>query len=150
MTVTPQPPPPPAPGAVPPPKKSGCWKWALIGCGALIIIGAIGVVGLVVGVFGVIKSTDVYRGALTTAQRDPRVIAALGTPIESGWWVSGNVTTKNRQGEADIEFPISGPKGKGHLRAVATRDTSAWHYTELTVTLADAPANTPPIDLLKP
>ena len=133
MTAIPPPrtaPPPPPPPA----KKSGCWKWGALGCLAVIVIGAIGIGVLVVFVFGAIKSTDVYKEALSRAQNDPRVIAALGSPIKSGFFLSGNVNVKNSGGTADISFPISGPKGKGSVHAVATRDSSGWHYSELTAT----------------
>lgn len=142
MTVTA----PPPPAAAPPPKKSGCLKWAIIGCLSLLVLGAIGIAGLVLIVFGAIKSTDAYRGARATAERDPRVIAALGTPIEPGWWVSGNVNVDANGGNADFVFPIHGPKGEARVHAIATRDTSGWHYRELVV----SPTNGPPIDLLKP
>ena len=84
------PPPPP-----PPAKKSGCWKWGALGCLAVIVIGAIGIGVLVVFVFGAIKSSDVYKEALSRAQNDPRVIAALGSPIKSGFFLSGNVNVNN-------------------------------------------------------
>jgi hypothetical protein len=142
VTVTPQ----PLPGVVPPPKKSGCLKWGLIGCLAIVLLGALGIAAIVVIVFGAIKSSDVYRGARATAQKDPRVIQALGSPVEPGWWIKGNVNVRDHSGEADIEFPISGPKGSGRVHAVATRESSGWRYSELVVT----PANGPPIDLLKP
>jgi hypothetical protein len=138
--------PPPPPGAVPPPKKGGCLKWALIGCLAAIVIGLLGIAAIVIVVFGAIKSTDAYKGARDQAQRDPRVIEALGTPIESGIWVMGNVNVDTNGGNADFEFPISGPKSPAKVHAIATRDTSGWHYSLLTVT----PRSGPPIDLLKP
>ena len=138
--------PPPPPGAVPEPKKSGCLKWALIGCLAAIVIGLLGIGAIVIIVFGAIKSTDAYRGARDTAERDTRVIAVLGTPMTTGIWVSGNVNVDANGGNADFEFPMSGPKGDARVHAIATRDTSGWHYSLLTVT----PKNGPPIDLLKP
>jgi hypothetical protein len=121
-------------------------KWALIGCVAVVIIGLLGLAAIVIVVFGAIKSTDAYKGARDRAQRDPRVIAALGTPMETGIWVSGNVKIENSSGSADFEFPLSGPKGEARVHAVATLDTSGWQYTVLTV----SPKNGPPIDLLKP
>jgi hypothetical protein len=121
-------PPPPAPPA----QKSGCWKWGALGCLAVIVIGAIGIGVLVVFIFGAIKSSEIYKGALNRAQNDPRVIAALGSPITSGFFVSGNVNVNNSTGNADIAFPIRGPKGKGSVHAVATRDSGGWHYSELT------------------
>ena len=138
--------PPPPPGTVPPPKRGGCLKWGLIGCGAVIVIGLIGIVAIVVVVFGAIKSSDVYRGARDQAQRDPRVIAALGTPMDTGIWVSGNVSVDANGGNADFSFPMHGPKAEAIVHTVGTRDTSGWHYSVLTV----SPKNGPPIDVLKP
>jgi hypothetical protein len=134
-----QPTAPPAPA-----KKSGCWKWGAIGCLAIIVIGAIGAGVLVLVLFGAIKSTDVYKGAATRAENDPRVIAALGSPITTGFYVAGNVNVNNTRGDADISFPIKGPKGKGTVHAVASRDSSGWSYSELTAT----PANGSPINLM--
>ena len=137
-------PPPPA-GAPPPTQKSGCWKWGALGCLGVIVLGALGIGALVVIIFGAIKSSDVYKQALARAQNDPRVIAALGSPVTAGFFVGGNVNVTAGGGNADITFPIRGPKGSGHVRTVATRDSSGWHYKELTAVTG----NGPPINLLE-
>jgi hypothetical protein len=141
------PPPPPIPSAPPPAQKSsGCWKWGCIGCAAVLIVFAVAF-GIFVGViFSAIKGADVYRGALRAVQSDPRVVAALGNPIDDGWWIIGHVNVHDHSGEADFEFPISGPKGRARVHAVGTKENGVWHYSELTVT----PSNGPPIDVLKP
>jgi len=149
MTVAPPPPPPPTsgsftppqgsytlpPGAPPPPpaKSSGCWKALAIGCGIIIVLGAAAVLCLVIFVFSVIKRSDVYREAYTRASNDPRVVAALGTPIEKGWWVIGKVNIDNNSGEANIDFPISGPKGSARVHAAASHENDAWSYSSLVV-----------------
>ena len=143
MTVQP---PPIVPPPTPPRQSSGCLKWGLIGCGAIIVLCGVFVVGIVIVVFGAIKSTDVYHGAYSRVQNDPRVIAAIGSPVEAGWWMSGNVHVANRRGDADFSFPVHGPKGRAGVHAVATRSDGAWTYSELSVT----PSNGPRIDLLKP
>ena len=146
MTVTPPPPPtgtftppqgsytPPsgAPPA-PPPQKSGCLKWAAIGCSVILVLGLGAMIALFVFVFSVIKRSDVYREAYSRSTSDPRVVEVLGTPIEQGWWVSGNVNVDTNGGTANINFPISGPKGKATVHAAATRDTNAWNYSAITV-----------------
>jgi len=154
MTTTPYAPPPPppppppvVPAATPPPKSSsGCLKWGLIGCGAVIVLFAAFCAVLVIFVFGAIKRSDVYKGALQRAQNDSRVQAALGTPIEAGWFVKGNVNFKGGTGDAELTFPISGPKAKAEEHAVATYDGSQWTYSTLTVT----PDGGTPIDLNTP
>lgn len=148
-TTTELPPPvaprtPPPPIQPPPPKTGGCWKWGAIGCGAALVLLLIGVGIIAMVVFGAMKSTDVYKEALSRAKNDPRVIQAIGSPIEAGFLVTGNVNVNNRTGDADIAFPIKGPRGKGTVHAVAVRESGGWRYTELT---AEVP-NTPPINLL--
>jgi len=90
-------------------------------------------IALFVFVFSVIKRSDVYREAYSRSASDPRVIEALGTPIENGWWVMGNVNIDANGGNADINFPISGPKGQAKVHATATRDANAWNYSAITV-----------------
>ena len=155
MTTTPYaPPPPPTPPpagqyAAPPPapqKSSGCLKWGLIGCGVVAVLFVVGCVVLAFIAFGAMKHSHVYRDALAQAQSDPRVVAALGSPIEGGWWVKGNVHLDSGGGTADMTFPLSGPKGKAMEHAVATYDGSRWSYERLMVT----PDGGTPIDLTKP
>jgi len=158
MTVTPPPPPssgsftPPqgsytAPaGAAPPPaKSSGCWKALFIGCGIIIVLGIGAMAAFVLLVVNVAKRSDVYREAFARASSDPRVIERLGTPIEKGWWVIGSVHLDNSEGEANLDFPISGPKAGARVHAVATFDGN-WKYTTLIV----RPDVGGEIDVLKP
>jgi len=97
-------------------------------------------------VFGAIKSSDAYRGALRSVERDPQVIDALGTPIHAGFWVTGSVNVNNGQGNARIEFPVEGPKQRARVHAEATLESGAWHYTEIVVT----PKSGPPINVRQP
>jgi hypothetical protein len=142
----------PAPAApvAPPPKSSGCLKWGLIGCGAALVLLVGFAAVIVVVVFGAMKRSDVYREALSRVQNDPAVTAALGTPIEAGLYVTGKINIDGTGGHATIDFPISGPKGKATVHAVATKSGAGWDYSELTVTPANGPvinlqtAQTPP------
>jgi hypothetical protein len=110
------------------------WKWVVpAGCLSIIVF-VVAVIGIIlVAVFGAIRSTDAYKGALHAAQEDPRVIAALGSPIKPGLWVGGNVNVDNGAGNAEINFPISGPKGKGTVYAEAKKSVGNWTYSVLTV-----------------
>ena len=60
-------------------------------------------------------------------------MAALGTPIEEGWYLLGNTNVNGRSGDADLSIPVSGPKGKGTIYAVATKSGGEWSYSKLTV-----------------
>ena len=137
---------PPHPGQPAQKKSSGCLKIFLIGCSVLIVLGVALVAVLVFIVFGAIKKTDAYKVALAKVKSDQRVIAALGEPVEAGFWVSGKMNINNGKGNADFTFPVSGPKGKAAVHAVATTEGQGWQYERLEVT----PSNGPPINVLSP
>ena len=127
----------------PPPKSSGCGRIAAIGCVVILVLGVIAGVVIALGVFTMIKKTDVYQQARDKACNDPRVIAALGEPVKPGFIVTGNVSIDTNGGHANIHFPISGSKGKGKVDAEATNDGSKWTFTKLIAT----PDGGTPIDL---
>lgn len=155
MTTTYTPPPPPPPVApqspvqpVQPAKSSGCLKWALVGCGVLVVLFVAFIAVLVLGVFAVIKRSDVYKESLAKVQSDQRVVAALGTPIEAGWVVTGKVNLDNGKGVADINYSVKGPNDKADVHAVASKEPGQgnWDYSEITVT----PSRGSPINVLQP
>jgi len=77
----------------------------------------------------------------TTAHVSP----VFGVTARLTGQVKGSVNVDNDGGHANITFPISGPKGKATVEAVATRDAEKWVYTMLKV----SPDGGPPIDLLQ-
>ena len=137
--------PPPQPGVPQRGWWSRNWKWVVpVGCLSIIVL-CVAFVGIIVAaVFGAIRSSDVYSQALHTAQNDPRVIAALGTPVKPGFLIGGNVHVENDRGNAQIDFPISGPKGKASVHAEATKSSGRWTYSVLRARVEGGA----PIDLL--
>lgn len=135
------PPPPTTPpsGPTPPPQQGGsagktCGAIAGVGC-IIVFVGIAAIVaGIVMFVFGLIKSSDVYKEAVHRAATNPQVIEMLGTPIETGWWVMGNVNINNDTGHANITIPLSGPKGRARLVVRATEERGSWEYDRLRVT----------------
>ncbi|HEX8279790.1 MAG TPA: cytochrome c oxidase assembly factor Coa1 family protein [Chthoniobacterales bacterium] len=122
------------------------WKWVVpSGCLGLIAVVIVFVAAIFLIVFGALKSTDVYKTAVARAKSSPAVIEALGAPIEEGWFMSGKTNVEGTSGEADIGIPISGPKGKGTIYAVATKSAGRWSYTTLEVEVSGRAAR---IDLL--
>ena len=87
-------------------------------------------------VFSAMKSTDVYKDALTRAQAHPSVIEALGSPIKEGFLVSGNTNVNGASGEANLSIPISGPNGKGTIYVAANKSLGRWNYSGLIVEIA--------------
>jgi FlaG/FlaF family flagellin (archaellin) len=118
-----------------PPRKSWLgrnWFWFIpVGCIGMLAI-AIGFVALLVmAVFGMIKSSDAYKEAIAQAKASPAVQSALGTPIEEGLLVTGNVNVNNDSGEANLAIPLSGPNGAGTLYVEAVKSAGAWSYSTL-------------------
>src|SRR5258708_28289173 len=111
----------PPPPAAQPAKKSGCLKWGLIGCGSLLVLGAIFCVVIVVVVFGAMKKSDVYQEALKRAQSDPAVTAALGTPLEAGPMVTGRIHADTNGRHPTLHLPLSRPQGQGAAHLLATQ-----------------------------
>jgi len=126
-----------APGPAPVPKQNWFkrnWKWFVpVGCAGIIavFIGFIAVLFLIL--MGSIKTSDAFKMALDAAQKDARVQEKLGTPIEAGWFVSGNINVSGATGEANLVIPIHGPRGKGKLYAEGTKSTGQWNFSNLIV-----------------
>ena len=130
--------PPPLPRALPPKKPTTWWqknwKWFVpVGCLGLLAIFTGFVALLVTIVFGMMKSSDVYKDALEMARAEPAVEMALGTPIEEGLFVAGNINISGSSGQADLAIPISGPHGKGTIYAVAEKSAGQWTFSTLVV-----------------
>ncbi len=121
------------------------WKWFVpVGCLSFIVLIVGFVLCIVVFVFGVMKSTDVYKTALTRAKANAEVQAALGTPIKEGWFISGNTHADGASGDANLSIPISGPKGSGTIYLVAEKKAGRWNYSTLEV---EVPGRKDRIDL---
>jgi uncharacterized integral membrane protein len=110
------------------------WKWFVpVAClGALALFAAF-IVLIVTIVFGMVKSSDVYKEALATAQSHPAVVKALGSPIEAGIFVMGSINVSGPSGKADLAIPISGPSGKGTIYARASKAANRWTFSQLVV-----------------
>ena len=59
----------------------------------------------------------------------------MGSPIKEGLLVAGNINIRGSSGEADLAIPISGPKGKAILYAVATKSAGKWTFRTLEVAM---------------
>jgi hypothetical protein len=110
------------------------WKWFVpTGCLTLIVMALLCVACLVFFVFSGMKSSDAYKTAVARAKSDQRVVAALGDPISEGMFGSGKTNVNGPAGDADIAIPISGPKGKATIYAVATKSEGTWSFSKLNV-----------------
>jgi hypothetical protein len=114
------------------------WKWVIpLTVGTPILVCAGFVTLLFSLVFGVIRSTEVYTEAVAAAKGDTAVVAAIGTPVEEGFMVSGNIEVSGSSGYADLAIPISGPNGAGTIYAAAEKYGGDWYFTTLEVAVED-------------
>ena len=110
------------------------WKWCVPVLVALLLaLFAACVIGFVALIFGAIKSAGPYQHAVARAQADPAVIAALGDPIGTGWFVQGNISVDGASGKADLAIPLDGARADGTLYVVAEKRAGEWRYETLAV-----------------
>jgi len=124
------------------------WKWFVPAvCLFIFILIAGGVGGLFAVVEGSIKQSGVYTQALAQARENPQVTDKTGQPLTPGWFVSGSINVNGDSGDANISFPVSGPRGKGTVYAVAKKSVGQWQFDTLEF---GADGQTGRIDLLQP
>ena len=91
------------------------------------------------------RNSDVYREAMIRAAADPQVRERMGEPIQAAWLISGDLHVSGSTGGANLSIPISGPRGKGVIRAVASKAGGVWRFNYLQVNVV---GRSEPIDLL--
>ena len=108
--------------------------YSVVGLGAALVLA--GVIALVFTVVvGFIKSSDAYAGAVARAHAAPAVVAALGSPLQEGWLVTGNIHVSGPTGLAELAIPVHGPKGKATIYVEATQHLGEWQFDHLIVQL---------------
>ena len=120
------------------------WKWLVP---VICVVVVAGVVGLVALIFGLMKSSDAYIGALARARSSPAAVAALGAPIKEGFFVLGNIRVGGNSGRATLQIPVSGPKGSATLHVDSDKTDGAWHFRQLVLVVDQTGEQ---IDLLAP
>jgi hypothetical protein len=119
-------------------KKSRTKFYVLFGCfGAILffMLFAAGIMGLV---FSIMKRSDAYTGSLERIKISPQVIAVVGEPIETGFFMSGSVNVSGSSGNADIEYNISGPKDEAKVYVKAYKNMGTWYFTQIVVKPSDS------------
>jgi hypothetical protein len=120
-------------------------KWKIpLGCLTLLILVGGFVTGLLTVIVTSFHHSDAYQQAIALASENTQVREQLGQPMKPGWFTSGNISINGSTGDANLVIPISGPRGKGTIRAAAKK-SGTWKFTSLTVTIEGQPE---PIDLL--
>ena len=73
---------------------------------------------------------DAYRLAVGAAERNPAVIAALGTPIKARWMPDLGIETGPGYRRVDLSIRLTGPRTEGVLQARLERHWGPWRIEE--------------------
>ena len=110
------------------------WKWFVpMGCLGLILLAVLGVGSILYLVFSMIRSSDVVQTAVAQAEASAVVTETLGSPLEVGLLVTGNISVSGPSGRASLSIPLSGPNGKATLYVDANRTAGQWQPSSLII-----------------
>jgi hypothetical protein len=116
-----------------------------LGCFGVLVMGCLFIAGLFIITNVAMRSSDAYQLALAAAKREPSVAAVLGAPVRAGWFTTGQINVSGSSGEANLEIPISGPRGAGTIAVCANKSAGKWSFSSLNVRIS---GRSTPIDLL--
>jgi hypothetical protein len=95
-------------------------KTVAIVLAVFIVVGA-----FVVGIFAMLGHSDAYKLGYARLQADKNAMSILGQPVDTGM-VMGSIHTVNDDGEASLNFAVSGSKAKGRVYIVAEKSMGQW------------------------
>lgn len=79
-----------------------------------------------------------FDQSMVAISQNSEVIEVVGEPIEAGYFVMGSIQTSGTDGEASLQYSISGPKGDADVYVQAYKEMEAWalynvivHWPEL-------------------
>ena len=115
------------------------WKWVVpVGClTPILICGGLFTLVLTM-VVGTIKSIGPYSDTLAMVQSNPRAQQLMGTPIEAGFLVGGEIETTGSSGHADFSYAVSGPNDSGTVYVVADKQAGQWNISTATLDIENA------------
>jgi hypothetical protein len=114
-------------------KRNWLWFVPTMGCLTLIVLGILGIGTLIFGVTKMLSDSTPSAYAFEQTIKNEKVISLLGEPIEKRGIASGSISYSNNDGEADLNIPINGSKGKGTIVVKATKTDGIWSYETLYV-----------------
>ena len=119
-------------------RTSGTWwsrHWVriiLITCGGTVVLFFGSVAFIIFGAFSMMRSSGACQEAVARVASKPAIVQALGSPIETGWFVMGTLDPGRR---AEMTIPVSGPRGRARIYVDASKTKGKWNFTTLTVKL---------------
>ena len=122
-----------APNPFPQPRQDRpIFFWLLLAVAGTALLSA----GSFVLYMTLMRNSEPGKHAFALAEKDPRVIAAIGSPVRTGWRFHGDLSVSNDRGRCDFYLPLRGPRGTASVHVVGTKDGGVWAYETLDVTTA--------------
>lgn len=81
--------------------------------------------------FSLIKSSDPYQHSLEAAQSSDALQGTLGTPIDAGFLVTGNVNISGDSGTAELSYTVTGPDDSAAIYVSGDKQAGQWTYRRL-------------------
>lgn len=113
------------------PKKKSGLKIALIVLASLIALVVIFFVVIFASVRSTLRSSEVYAQSMSILHSNPEAVQMLGSPVEAGKAVNGEINVSNGSGDAELSIPVSGSISKGELQSRGLRTEGQWSLTLL-------------------
>jgi hypothetical protein len=73
----------------------------------------------------------VAEQAVYAAQTSPAIAAEIGLPMQPGWPIRGRVISQKGDGNADLQIPLNGNRGRGMLIEWAQQSQKRWRLCSL-------------------
>lgn len=103
-------------------------KWAIAGFVLLFVV-----LPLFVTAISSMLKGEAYEQSLIAIESNAEVVEFLGTPIEPGLFVLGNIQISGPDGQAALQYSVSGPNGEAEAYVYAYKDMGQWVLHELVV-----------------
>jgi hypothetical protein len=69
---------------------------------------------------------EAFDQSLAAVSQNTKVVEIIGEPIEAGYFVMGSIQTSGANGEASLEYSISGPNGDADVYVQAYKEMETW------------------------
>ncbi|GLR04368.1 hypothetical protein GCM10007906_19560 [Vibrio hyugaensis] len=76
---------------------------------------------------------EAFDQSMVAISQNSEVIEIVGEPIEAGYFVMGSIQTSGENGEASLQYAISGPKGEADVYVQAYKEMEAWELYNVIV-----------------
>jgi hypothetical protein len=108
-------------------KRNSVW---MIGVGTVLFaVACIATIFYSVGTM--LRDSDAFHLAVSAAQASPVLLEKVGSPMETGRFISGSIEVSPATGLAELSIPVSGPRGRGKLYVEAHKSAGNWRMSLL-------------------